>query len=86
LQEAAKPDAQTIVDKARKYAEDCETIEELAALKKEMMEKGQPYWSNETKAILFARHAVLTKLKEQEDELNSMESHGMDSYERDKKA
>lgn len=68
----ATPDLSEIMAKAKKYAEECETVEELTALKNEMVEKGQPYWSNETKAILAARHVVLTKLKEQNDELNGM--------------
>jgi metal-sulfur cluster biosynthetic enzyme len=91
-QEQAKPASPNgevpaeIIAKAKKYSEECETIAALSDLKKEMVDKGWPAWSNETKAILNARHAVLVKIKEQEEELNNMESHGMDSYERDKKA
>lgn len=65
------PDLADIMAKAKKYAEECETIEELRALKDEMVAKGRPYWSSETKAIIADRHTVLTKLKEQNDELNS---------------
>lgn len=59
-----------IIAKAKKHAEECETIEALSDLKKEMVDKGWPAWSNETKSIVAARHQVLLKLKEQEAELN----------------
>lgn len=80
-QQAQSPNGQVpadIIAKAKKYAEECETIEALSDLKKEMTDKGWPAWSNETKAILFARHAVLVKLGEQEAELNGMETMGRD--------
>lgn len=63
-----------IISKAKKYADECETLDELSALKKEMKEKGHPYWSDETIKILSDRYHVMLKLKEQNDELNGMES------------
>lgn len=58
------------IAKATKYSEECETIAELSALRKEMQDRGWPTWSKETIAIILARHAVLVKLGEQEAELN----------------